>query len=1025
MSKIDFTNTNDDSALADGKTPINVEVTYTDETKLLSGKSLKFTLSDVINATFSDNTTITYKTTDVLGKATVSFTSNKSGNGVLLVADADDKSINNHTDYNFIPDFSIKFDDLTNNYAIADETQKIKAVVTLLNNNTVYVNTNTYGRVLTLELVSDKAHFVDENGNDKSSIIENASFIEGKCTVYFVDSLAEGGLITAALKSPDDPTDPATDQRAFSFSTPDPDQITLTLDNSNPVMGATIVAKALITNEKQKPLENKSVEFSLISNLGNAYLDPADTTPTKNSIKTDSSGIASINIKDPTWGAGTITATIVKANTVPLHSSKPFDFAVSGSIHLGNINFTVYQADGENERVTFNQYPACSDTNVIGTSPAANIILYNGASPVGKNFPVYFWFSGDNSDNISLKSDVKYDKEMKVYISETDGDGLVNVSFLSNVPDTYTINFRLNTGNEALDKVVSADFKFVDPWASVTNVKLLFSNSTNNANIFNNGINQARLCISMDLIDEKAETLCKNNIPNDIIRNIENYVKVIDYVTGNEVSTSENTSWSYSLISNVYEKEFNQNNQIYEYDNIIIDDDQTYINNINSNGRLQIYYYLTYNNKSLTNSLRLGLKIFPSGKMIAKSSTGNVGKLASYDPIYLDSSSSDAHNSMNSTINAIRTKQYDADAFDMKLVNLATTGIDEHAEDFSKDNCYRYAHYKISLNKQNYNYTTYIQKYTIIFDPTTNKESYLTDYSFAECNSGLYNCKTYLWPNTLYDESGNKIVDNTSSQYQLSMNAGLYPNRSVNIKTEDDSLYVTVFWEFGTFNHGYKKDMCLNIVATDCYGNTGEFYISTNNTYNVYDSDKAANMSTNSFLSNISKVSTLNPASNIITFTLDTYNQDSDIDNNRRSLNTDNTNGLNKIYGGELTYLKSLPAILEWHHSDPDVYYPRGEMIISNLSKQDCGLFISYNDANQKDMLYLTKDSSIFLFRPVWKNNTVVITLSDNTNTLSITSNKVTETHTQTPENLNYVRNYTYAGPIGSEYFEWHLIPYS
>ncbi|MFD1794046.1 hypothetical protein ACFSE0_20780 [Ochrobactrum teleogrylli] len=96
------------------------------------------------------------------------------------------------------------------------------------------------------------------------------------------------------------------------------------------------------------------------------------------------------------------------------------------------------------------------------------------------------------------------------------------------------------------------------------------------------------------------------------------------------------------------------------------------------------------------------------------------------------------------------------------------------------------------------------------------------DYCFAEESNVIYNFKTYIWPNNIYDSDGNLLQ--TKESYTLS-SEGIPDVKKTNIVTISDAIRLTLFVAFGNISNGSYKSLNVSIDIYDQYGNTGAFYL--------------------------------------------------------------------------------------------------------------------------------------------------------------------------------------------------------
>ncbi|MBK3744940.1 hypothetical protein G3A39_37725 [Paraburkholderia aspalathi] len=377
-------------------------------------------------------------------------------------------------------------------------------------------------------------------------------------------------------------------------------------------------------------------------------------------------------------------------------------------------------------------------------------------------------------------------------------------------------------------------------WAGISAMALSFDGSTTKAAIYANGLNQAKIFVTMTPTDGNGHGLNADNAPTAAY--ILNSVYIIDYFDKSEVErNSKKKGWSFSSDSNVFGKHTSPLGAISLGSALGSSEDFYYSYDAANNVQLNCSLYVTCDAGVADIQRTLGIKF-----EITDEKWG--------DPIVFTCSSGPTGSADVSNFSGcvvVTTKQpiqYTTNSLSITADNQSAAGqTDDWPSNDSgietASNFWRIWNYKVNINQN-------LGGQSIYKCVTSNLQKLVTLDDFGNISvdpfekdfDGLYGFVAYCWPTNMVDVNFKPIDGSDLTNFDVSFADGASQSIVTSIDGDDNSIYLTIYGQFGGILEHRDTQKCIDFTIYDSFGNSGKFHLNTGSiptTYNKKDFSSA------------------------------------------------------------------------------------------------------------------------------------------------------------------------------------------
>ncbi|MGV2979359.1 hypothetical protein ACERNI_04025 [Camelimonas sp. ID_303_24] len=628
----------------------------------------------------------------------------------------------------------------------------------------------------------------------------------------------------------------------ITFIPPKVDNLAATLVPDKITMGSVIQATATVTSKNGMGLPGIPVVMTLpagsgpffCDSNGNPQTDGGGEPLTATVVTSDANGNATTYFTSPLWGSGELSVDL-EDNDGSIDQQQPeYTFSYDNSIEAVFDDTVAVKHNGTTKTIV----NSGADVQVVAVAPAdgggsllriSGWVQYRtGPAPLGGNPSVILNLSGTRASFVNHD----LDRPGQITVACVDRDrggtswaGYFTADLASDLPETGHVTVTVDrnvdadgnpfTGAPPAEPAIIA-YEFRDAWANVNNTTIQSANGDKGYAIYANGLHQAQVTLSFDLISAEEGRL----IPQDACPTVEDLaarVQFLDYVSSAPITrlTSGapwpgNVTWGFDDIANEYSKKSLGGGATLA----VLDVARSVINN----GRATLYFYIRHGVATNPEPITLGVMISPTGCYLDATATVQAATAVNFSrqgsalpaPQLIITPVAPPKLKPESLISTC-TPYSSARQNDNGPANIA-------ANPEYKDNYYRQFDYEIMPSPEflDANYIT-----AVVFS-ISNINTLQSNYCYSSTIHGLYDYRLYLWPSDVLDLPGKNQPDRTG---KYSMKSNIDYGAKADPMQVDDAIAVSRYIGFGATCHENHVQTDINLVMADEYGNTYPFYL--------------------------------------------------------------------------------------------------------------------------------------------------------------------------------------------------------
>jgi hypothetical protein len=726
--------------------------------------------------------------------------------------------------------------EVQNDNANADGKSPITAQVTVTENNGI--PTKPYTVHFELE-GGVKAQFTDDDS--QTTTADATPENEGIVSKEFTDKTAETGSVYAYVRL-DDEKKPH-DQKDFEFVAPNPDAIALQLtgNNAEAGSGSAITATATATEKGNPFTGGGTIYFQLVPGDVNAVF--ANGTKQTTGTLNTTTGKASATFTSPLWEEGTCEAWWKLDDEDKPHDEKDYTFRAPKFEITFNPAKTL--SDGTNETVECAEAPAAQyvDINHQAGFTATAVFTNTRTDTAWTNGGMApFQFIGTSNVQLApgqdgVDKDPISSNKWWVPIGTTGQQaGQASLSFYDITLEAVDLlAIAPNLGRTDNADTAHCPVQFRNPWHGVSEVDIQYDGLYSSAWIYGNGTQQAKLYVTLTLVDKNNQPLLDAVMPS--ADDVSKVVKLLNYQTGDELGTGSSSMWSYSQTENEYAHETPLQRASRVPHGLAP----------GNNGKIQLTYYVTCNKGS--SDIAFGLNVVPTGGEVSKTSqvdpnTGiAIGQYTSPSPA-ITFSQQHIQIATTASLSARTPPIYD-------VSSLTITGTHQPHGDEKDDgpsggnsgpdkdgNFWRQWDYTITFsNAMQSQWGTQLFKCILASDDDyTTLTDETNKYCFAQkVNDYWYTYNGYLWPVNLQKADGTALVTKNGGSTIMSASAAQdqtyqFPNLST-----PPVIHVTLYMSFAGRPTTANSNNPVKVNLYDQFGNYQTYTFSQTGLPQTYD----------------------------------------------------------------------------------------------------------------------------------------------------------------------------------------------
>lgn len=729
--------------------------------------------------------------------------------------------------------------EVSNDDALAGGTAQITVTATLTENGKV--PTESYE--LDFELTGDVSAKFTDTGNEKTS--GNATPSNGGVVIkYFTDMKAEQGSVGVHHKFDDGSL--VHDDKDFQFDAPDPDKIVLSLDHQTVEAGdGTITATAIATLNDATFTGGGSVNFLLVPEDVNAVFSndlkeikvPLDKT----------TGKANATFTSPLWEMGTCEVWWDLSDENKAHDKK--DYTFSAPKLTVTLNPMTTQADGGADAPIVECVDAPAATYVDSSKPAGFTATALFKKPTGDLWTnggeVLFQFDDQKSAQLAPGQTVTPGdtNQWWVPLGTTDPNkGKASLAFYDTTAESIVLSaYAPDLGRTDGPDYDSGQVNFKNPWHGVSEYDIQYEGQYTSAWIYANGVQQAKLLITLTLIDKNNKPLHDAEMPS--AEDVDKVLTLLNYQTGEELIDDDKDKttigpWHYTRVENEWRHE-------------TVDAKWTYTPRSvapSNSGKIQLTYYVTGNTPNT--SIAFGFSITPTGGQVTSTGTTDTAT-GILEGQYTEPSPKLTFSQQDTTFDTtcrLRTEQLPT--YDVSSLSITGKHVDHTGENDTgpaggngtvdtDGNFWRQWDYSIALSQDMKTPDdSQLQLSKCVLDADGVQRMKGNDYCFASrANSYWYIYKGYLWPVNLTVDTtkGGPVVPATTKTGIMNAIGAQDQTYTFPPATSPPTINFTLYMAFQGRTTNENRNDPFNVTLYDQFGNNQTYSFSNNNLVQNYD----------------------------------------------------------------------------------------------------------------------------------------------------------------------------------------------